>query len=99
MSAAEMPTLDGVSGVPVMETSPASHCEQVVGFLLRIGSVFAVARDGAVHQLRMLSRQLFCAEAESSGRARGEILDEDVGPGHEAAQDLLGLVLPQIQGQ
>jgi hypothetical protein len=79
-----MPTLDGVSGVPVMEPRLALH-EQVVGFLLRIGPVFAVARDGAVHQLRMLSRQLFCAEAESSGRARGEILDEDVGPGHEAA--------------
>jgi hypothetical protein len=34
MSAAEMPTLDGVSGVPVMETSLALH-EQVVGFLRR----------------------------------------------------------------
>ncbi|MCD6054843.1 MAG: hypothetical protein K0Q96_2035 [Rubrobacteraceae bacterium] len=47
----------------------------------------------------MLSPQLFCAEAEASGRARGEVLDEDVGSGHEAAQDLFGLLLSQIQGQ
>src|SRR5215210_3299913 len=73
--------------------------EQVVGFLLGVRSVFTVARDGAVHQPRVLSPQLFYAEAEASGRDRGEVLDEDVGSGHEAAQDLLGLVLPQIQGQ
>ena len=47
----------------------------------------------------MLCPQLVCAEAEASGRAGGQVLDEDVGPGHEAAQDLFGLVLPQVQGQ
>src|SRR5215208_7997924 len=73
--------------------------EQVVGLLLRIRPFLAVARDGAVHQPRVLSPQLFCAEAESCGCTRGEILDEDVGPSHEAMQDLFGLVLPQIQGQ
>jgi hypothetical protein len=46
----------------------------------------------------VLSPQLFCAEAEASSRARGEVLEEDVGLGYETAQDLFGLVLSQIQG-
>src|SRR5918997_464209 len=80
------------------QASLALH-EQIVGLLLGVRSALTVARDGAVHQPGVLGPHLVCAEAEAPGRARGEVLDHDVGAGHKAAQDLSSLILLQVQGQ
>src|SRR5215208_4020749 len=56
-------------------------------------------RRAGGRQGRMPLPQDLCAEAEPPGRARREVLDEDVGPFDNAGQYLFGPVLLEIQGQ
>ncbi len=96
----EMPDLRGGLGGAGDGDEPglALH-QQVVGLLVAVRPGGAVAGDVADDQARVPLPQGLCAEAEPPGRARREVLHEDVGPLDEAAQDLLGAVLLQIQRQ
>ena len=68
------------------ETGPAT---------IRTG--LAEASDACDHEPGVAGVQLFRADAPVLERARPEVLDEDVGLGHEVQQDRLGLRLREIQ--
>src|SRR3954471_11286715 len=57
--------------------------EQVVRLLVGIGAVAAVAGDRDVDEAGVDGSERFGAEPEPLGRARGEVLDEHVGPAHQ----------------
>ena len=64
--------------------------EQVIGFLVPVGARRTVARDVADYEPGTPLSQSLRPEAEPSGRARREVLDEDVGPLEQAVEDLAG---------
>ena len=58
--------------------------QQVVGFLIAIGAVGAVAGDAAPDEARMARGELVVAEAEAFDRAGREVVHEDVGARDES---------------
>ena len=85
----------GLLRSPVDRKQPALPLDQqIIGLVVAIGAVLAVARDRAIDQARMPFRQGFGAEPQPIGGAGGEVLDEDVGArghGHDQCK-ILGLL-------
>jgi len=100
MSAIDRPTFDGVSGVPVIETSPrlALH-QQVVGLLRCVRTRRSVAAQAADDQPWMPDSKVFRAESETIGGSRREVLHEDIGAREQAREYVLRFGAFQIERQ
>ena len=71
--------------------------QQVVGLLVAIRSVFAIAGDGTGDELRISQAEGLAVQAETRGRSGREVLDEDVSfAGHRQQEIEIGL-RPQIE--
>ena len=80
MSAIDGPALDGSSGgAGDREEAGLALDEQVVGLLVAVGAVGAVAGDVADDDLRLHRGQPVEPEAEAGGRAGRQVLHHDVG--------------------
>ena len=100
MSATEMPTLAGASSVPVIEISPTSLCtSRSYAFFCEYGPDDAVPRHVADDEARMPVAQDRRGRAQPIGRARRQVLHEDVGAREQPREDAGRFRPLQVQRQ
>ena len=100
MSATEMPDLGRrVFGAGDRDQPDLALHQQVVRFLLRVRARRAVARDVADDQPRMPVAQRRRRRAQPIGRARREVLDEDVRALEQPREHAGRLRLLQVERQ
>ena len=98
MSAAEMPTREGVScGAGDADQAEFRLDQQVVGLLLRERPALAVARDVADDELRVARREVGVAQAEAGGGAGCEVLQQHIGAANQPIQYLRRFRMLQVE--
>jgi len=81
----------------VVQHAGVAEIVDVVAHPVAVGSVLPVARDRAVDEARVRGRERRVVDAEARGDARPEALEDDVGAGAEAAEDVAPRLALQVE--
>src|SRR5919107_536712 len=92
---------DGRIALAAVDRRQAAHglAKEILACPIPVRTVHAVAREGAVYEVRLLLGDFFVSEAQALHGAWPVVLDDDVGIADQTPHDLLALLGTQVHAK